>query len=119
MASMQKRRFDKPDETRTFSKGQVDLVKLGGISFGKGTLNPGWKWSESVKPIAKTASCEAPHLQYFIAGRLHIVMDDGSEAEYGPGDLAMIPPGHDAWVVGNETVVAIDIDGMVNYAKPG
>jgi hypothetical protein len=114
---MQHRSFAKSDETRIFDKGRVDLVKLGGISFGKGTFQPGWKWSDSVKPIVKTKSCEAPHLQYFITGRLHIVMDDGTETEFGPGDLALIPPGHDAWVVGNEPVVTIDIDGLVNYAK--
>jgi hypothetical protein len=117
MTQMQHRSFAKSDETRIFDKGRVDLVKLGGISFGKGTFQPGWKWSDSVKPIVKTKSCEAPHLQYFITGRLHIVMDDGTETEFGPGDLALIPPGHDAWVVGSEPVVTIDIDGLVNYAK--
>jgi ethanolamine utilization protein EutQ (cupin superfamily) len=118
MSQMQKRNFAISDETRTFDKGKVDLIKLGGITFGRGTFQPGWKWSESVKPLVKTKSCEAPHLQYIISGRMHIVMDDGSEAEFGPGDLALVPPGHDAWIVGNEPVVAIDIDGMVNYAKP-
>lgn len=114
---MQKRNFSKSDETRKFDKGQIDLIKLGGITFGQAILKPGWKWSESVKPIAKTASCLAPHLQYIVSGRIHLVMDDGSEMEFGPGDLGLIPPGHDAWVVGNESVVAVDIEGLVNYAK--
>jgi ethanolamine utilization protein EutQ (cupin superfamily) len=118
MSQMQKRVFTKSDETRTFDKGQVDLVTLGGVTFGRGVFHPGWKWSDSVKPIAKTASCEAPHLQYIVSGRLHVVMDDGSETEFGAGDLALVPPGHDAWVVGNEPCVAIDIGGMINYAKP-
>jgi len=93
------------------------VVTLGGITFGKGTFHPGWKWSESVKPLVNTKSCEAPHLQYIVSGRMHVVMDDGIETEFGPGDLALVPPGHDAWIVGNETVVAIDITGMGDYAK--
>jgi hypothetical protein len=109
---MQKRNFALSDD-----KGKVDLIKLGGITFGRGTFQPGWRWSESVKPLVKTKSCEAPHLQYIVTGRMHVVMDDGSEEEFGPGDLALIPPGHNAWIVGNEPVVAIDIEGMVNYGK--
>ena len=115
---MQKRRFDKPDETRKFDRGQVDLIKLGGITFGRGTFHKGWKWSESVKPIVKTTSCEAPHLQYIVSGKMHVVMDDGIEADFGAGDLVLVPPGHDAWIVGDETTVAIDIGGMIDYAKP-
>jgi ethanolamine utilization protein EutQ (cupin superfamily) len=115
---MQKKSMSQPDETRTFDKGKLELVTLGGITFGRATFQPGWKWSTSVKPIAKTTSCEAPHLQYHVSGRLHVVMDDGSEMEFGPGDLSLLPSGHDGWVVGNEAVVVIDVSGMVNYAKP-
>ena len=114
---MEKKNLSKPDEKRTFEKGQVELVTIGGITFGRGTFQPGWKWSTHVKPLAKTESCEAPHLQYHVSGRIHVVMDDGSEAEYGPGDVSLIPPGHDAWVIGNETVVVVDISGMTEYAK--
>lgn len=109
--------FEKPDETRTFPNGKLELVTLGGITFGRATLQPGWKWSTSVKPIVNTKTCESPHLQYHIAGKIHVVMDDGTETEFRPGDVSQIPPGHDAWVVGNEPVVVIDITGMVNYAK--
>jgi hypothetical protein len=119
MASMQKKNLSRPDETRTFPRGKVELVTLGGVTFGRGTLEPGWRWSTSVKPVAGTASCQAPHLQYHVAGRLHVVMDDGSEAEFGPGDVSLLPPGHDAWVVGDEAVVVIDITGMGEYARPG
>ena len=70
-----------------------------------------------MKPLAKTSSCQAPHLQYHVAGRLHVVMDDGAEAEFGPGDVSVIPPGHNAWVVGNEPVIVIDVQGMADYAK--
>ncbi len=114
---MEKKNLSKPDEKRTFEKGQVELVTIGGVTFGRATLQPGWKWSTCVKPIAKTESCEAPHLQYHVSGRLHIVMDDGSEAEFGPGDVSLLPPGHDGWVVGNDPVVVIDISGMTDYAK--
>ncbi len=116
MPQMQKMSFSKPDETRKFDKGQVELITLGGLTFGRATFQPGWKWKTSVQPIAKTKSCEAPHLAYQISGRLHVVMDDGSEQEFGPGDLALIPPGHDAWVVGKEPVVTIDVTGMADYA---
>jgi mannose-6-phosphate isomerase-like protein (cupin superfamily) len=117
MAEIQKRSFSKPDETRSFEKGHVELISLGGVTFGKATLEPGWKWSTCVKPIAKTESCEAAHLQYLLSGRLHVVMDDGREEEFGPGDVVSVPPGHDAWVVGNDPAVAVDITGMGDYAK--
>jgi hypothetical protein len=117
MAPMQKKSFASPEETRKFDKGLLELVTLGGVTFGRGVFPPGWRWSTSVKPLVKTRSCEAPHLQYHVSGRLHVVMDDGSEAEFGPGDVSLLPPGHDAWVVGNEPVVVIDISGMVDYAR--
>ena len=79
MNAMEKKSLDKPEETRTFPKGKVEVATVGGVTFGRGTFQPGWKWSTSVKPIAKTKSCEAPHLQYHVSGRLHVVMDDGSE----------------------------------------
>jgi mannose-6-phosphate isomerase-like protein (cupin superfamily) len=118
MSEMQKRNMSKPDDTRSFEHGEVNVVEMEGVTFGHATLQPGWKWSTCVKPIAKTESCQAPHLQYHIAGRLRIRMDDGSEEEFGPGDLSHIPPGHDAWVVGNEPVVVLDISGMAKFAKP-
>ncbi len=114
---MQRRNMSSPDEKREFSKGVLQLVTVGGVTFGRATLQPGWKWSTSVKPIANTDSCQAPHLQYHISGRLHVVMDDGTEQEFGPGDISLIPPGHDAWVVGNDPVVLVDISGMAEYAK--
>ena len=117
-APMQCKDLSKPDEVRTFDKGKVELVTLGGMTFGRATLEPGWKWSTSVKPVAKTRSCEAPHLQYHVSGRLAVLMDDGSQAEYGPGQVSLLPPGHDAWVVGDEPVVVLDVSGMVDYAKP-
>ena len=117
MVEIQKKSINSPDETRDFPKGKVKLVKLEGVTFGLATFEPGWKWSEHVKPIAKTESCQASHTAYQLSGKLHVKMDDGTELEFGPGDIGVIPPGHDAWVVGDEPVVALDITGMVNYAK--
>ncbi len=109
--------FGKADEVRTFPKGKAELVTVGGATVGRATLEPGWKWSTSVKPIAKTESCEAPHFQYQLSGILHIVMDDGSEFDSRAGDVTLLPIGHDAWVVGNEPVVLVDFQGMIDYAK--
>ena len=76
-----------------------DVVNVGGMTIGRGTFEPGWKWSECVKPIAGTESCQAAHMGYMVAGRMKVVMDDGTETELGPGDAVAIPPGHDAWSV--------------------
>jgi ethanolamine utilization protein EutQ (cupin superfamily) len=116
---MQKRSFDAPDEQRPAGTGRADIINVGSMAMMRGTLPPGWRWSKDVKAIANTESCQAPHLQYMVSGRLHVMMDDGSEEEFGPGDVAVVPPGHDAWVVGNEPVVAIDITGSAVWAKSG
>jgi mannose-6-phosphate isomerase-like protein (cupin superfamily) len=118
MSKMQRKNLSQPDEVRTFDKGKVELTTLGGVTFGRATMQPGWKWSTCVKPIVKTNSCEAAHLQYVISGRMAVVMDDGSQMDFGAGDMALIPPGHDAWVLGSEPLVAIDITGMGEYARP-
>ncbi|OGG01702.1 cupin [Candidatus Gottesmanbacteria bacterium RBG_16_37_8] len=114
---MEVKNFTSPDEVRTFEKGKVELVKIGGAMVGKATFEPGWKWSSHVKPLAKTQWCEAPHFQYLISGTLHVVMADGTETDLKPGSVSLLPPGHDAWVVGNEPVVGVDFQGMVDYAK--
>jgi hypothetical protein len=109
--------FLKPDEVRTFPQGKLDLIKIGGAMVGRAVFEPGWKWSTSVKPLAKTNSCEAPHFQYHISGTLKVVMDDGSEFECKAGDVSLFPTGHDAWVVGYEPVVVVDFQGMIDYAR--
>ena len=114
---MQRKSLSHPDDTRAFEKGRVELVTVNDVTFGRATLQPGWKWSTCVKPLVQTQSCEASHLQYHVSGRLHVVMDDGSAQEFGPGDVSYLPPGHDAWVVGNDPVVVVDISGMRDYAK--
>jgi quercetin dioxygenase-like cupin family protein len=117
MANAEKKSMDAPEETRTFDKGKVEIVKVGGGTVGRATFEPGWRWSEHVKPIAGTELCQAPHVAYQISGTLHVVMADGSEFDVKPGDVGVIPPGHDAWVVGNEPVVTVDWAGMESYAK--
>ena len=117
MGKLEVKSTNTPDETRNFEKGKIELVKIGEATVGRAVFQPGWRWSTHVKPIAKTKSCEAPHLQYQVSGTLHVLMDDGTERETKAGDVALIPPGHDGWVVGNEPVVMIDFQGMVDYAK--
>ena len=117
MKKMETKSFGVPDEVRKFDKGKVELVKIGGATIGRAVFEPGWKWSTSVKPIVNTKSCEAPHFQYHVSGTLKVVMDDGTEKELKAGDVSLLPSGHDAWVVGNEPVVVVDFQGMVDYAK--
>ena len=117
LEKLERKSLTQPDETRTFSKGKLEVVNIGGTTLGRATFEPGWKWSECVKPIAKTDSCQAPHLGYMMSGRMVVVMDDGTQVEYGPGDALSIPPGHDAWIVGNENCVVVDFTGFGDYAK--
>lgn len=111
------RSFDRSTEIREFPGGRLELVTIGGATIGRGIFEPGWRWSTSVKPIAKTNSCEAPHLQYHVSGTLRIRMDDGTEFDCLAGDVSSLPSGHDAWVVGNEPVIVIDFQGMTDYAR--
>ena len=114
---MEVKNLNFPEETRNFDKGKLDLVKIGGAMVGRAVFQPGWKWSESVKPVAKTKSCEAPHFQYHVSGTIRVRMDDGTERDLKPGDVSLLPSGHDAWVVGDEPVVVVDFQGMRDYAK--
>lgn len=109
--------FGKPDEIRVFPKGRLELLNIGGAVIGRAVLEPGWKWSTSVQPLVNTKSCEAAHFQYHISGMLRVRMDDGSEFDCNPGDISMLPSGHDAWVVGDDPVVIVDFQGMADYAK--
>jgi hypothetical protein len=109
--------YENPDEVREFPAGCLELLKIGGATLGRAIFQPGWKWSASVQPIVKTASCEAPHFQYHVSGALRVRMDDGSEFDCCPGDVSLLPSGHDAWVVGDEPVVVVDFQGMLDYAR--
>ncbi|MBV9920501.1 MAG: cupin domain-containing protein [Pseudonocardia sp.] len=109
--------FGRPVEVREFPHGRAEIVKLGDVEIGRLVLEPGWRWSNDVKPIAHTASCTAPHFQYHVSGKLGIRMDDGTEMVAGPGDITSLPSGHDAWVIGDEPAVVVDWYGASNYAK--
>ncbi|MBV9491967.1 MAG: cupin domain-containing protein [Verrucomicrobia bacterium] len=121
MTNAELKSFDKPDEVRHFPKGRLELIKIGGATVGRAVFEPGWRWAESVQPLAKTKSCEAPHFQYHVSGVLHIQMDDGAEFDCKAGEVSLLPSGHDAWVVGDEPAVVVDFQGMIDYArsKPG
>jgi quercetin dioxygenase-like cupin family protein len=118
MTKMLKKNFDAADESRPVTLGKVEIVNLDDVQVMRTTFAPGWRWSESVKPIAQTESCQVPHFMVVISGRVTVRMDDGATAEFGPGDVGVIPPGHDAWVVGDEPAVSIDFRGGSIYAKP-
>lgn len=108
--------FGNPDDTREFPKGRLELVNIGGAVIGRAVFDPGWRWATSVQPLVNTKSCEAPHFQYHVSGVLRVKMDDGSEFDCKPGDISLLPSGHDAWVIGNEPAVVVDFQGMIDYA---
>jgi len=118
MASVEKRNIDSPDETRPFkANGHADVVTLGDFTLGRGTFEPGWKWSNDVKPVAGTDSCQVRHAGIVASGQMTVRSDDGTETTVGPGDVFVMEPGHDAWVEGDEACVLYDT-GMAPYAKP-
>jgi hypothetical protein len=117
MNASEHKTFSKPDELREFPRGRAEIVAIGSGHVGRLVFEPGWRWSTHVQPIAKTKSCEAPHFQYHVAGRLAIRMDDGTEFVAGPGDVTALPSGHDAWVVGDEPVVVVDWCGASRYGE--
>ncbi|MGH2704318.1 MAG: cupin domain-containing protein [Actinomycetota bacterium] len=117
ISGLEKRSFDSPDETRSpFEKGKIEVVTLGGLVFSRETLQPGWRWSEHVKPIAGTQSCQKYHVKYILSGRQRVVMEDGTDLVLEPGDVAMMPPGHDAWVEGDEPNLLLELIGLVQRA---
>ena len=120
MSTFLKQNIDKSDDVRTFEKGHLDAIALGDVIFGRATFEPGWKWSECVKPIAGTDLCMVHHNGFIASGSLHVVMEDGREYDLNPGDVFVCPPGHDAWVTSEEACIAYDFSpSAANYAKPG
>jgi quercetin dioxygenase-like cupin family protein len=116
MTSITIKSLNSPDQITTpFEKGEIETVNVAGVTLLRETLQPGWKWSEHVKPKVKTDSCQKRHLKYIISGRQKVVMNDGTEVELAPGDFAVIEPGHDAWVVGDEPNVLLE---MATIEKP-
>ena len=118
MYDVQTKNLDMPDETRTLPETRIDIVNFGDVSLMRLTLEPGWRWSEHVKPSVGTKSCEVAHFNYGISGRVRIRTNDGVEQDVGPGDVMMLAPGHDAWVVGGEPYVGLDFQGARVYGKP-
>ncbi len=115
--ALESKSLDAPDEVREFvNHGRVELVNLPSGPVGKGTFEPGWPWSQDVKPRAGTDSCQVPHVGYVISGRMKVVMDDGTEGEVGPREVAHIDPEHHAWTVGEEACVLVDFGGLEGYA---
>jgi mannose-6-phosphate isomerase-like protein (cupin superfamily) len=117
MAGIERKSLNTPDETRRPDKTSVEVVSVGGHQAARITLQPGWKWSDCIKPVVKTESCQAQHLGYVVSGRLHVAHDDGTSLDLAPGDAYVITPGHDAWVLGNEPVVGLEFSSAATYAK--
>ncbi len=109
--------FSSPDEVRTPDKTTVELVKLASGEIGRFTFQPGWKWSECIKPVVGTDSCQVEHVGYAVSGSLHVEHADGSAADVGAGAVYRIAPGHDAWVVGDAPYVGVEFQGAAHYAK--
>lgn len=118
MTRLRKKNFDSPDEVRTLPKTRLEFCRLGDQTLMRATFEPGWKWSECVRPTAGTQWCEVPHLGYLMSGRIQLVLRDGTSEIIEPGDYVDMPPGHDGWVIGNEPVVFLDFIGSENYGKP-
>jgi hypothetical protein len=119
MGAIAKKSLDQPDERRTPDKTTMDLVTIGETTFARVRFEPGWRWSECIKPVVGGDSCQAHHIGYVISGQIHVVHSDGSELDLGAGDAMDIGPGHDAWVVGDEPYVGIEVQqGTIDYAKP-
>ena len=119
MTSIETKNLDKPDETRSPDKTLVGVVHLGNATVARLALQPGWRWSECIRPVVGGESCQAPHLGYVVSGTIHIAHQDGTERDIGPGDAYRIDPGHDAWVVGDEPFVALEFESKTaeTYAK--
>jgi hypothetical protein len=117
MKGYELKQFAQPDEVRTFDKGRLELVNIGDGVVGRLVLEPGWRWSQSVKPLAGTEWCEAPHFQYHVSGTLRIITSEGNEFDASAGDVSSLPSGHDAYVVGDDPVVIVDFFGATHYAE--
>lgn len=118
VSKLETRSHSSPDETRTPAKSRIEIVRLEGYTIGRFNFEPGWRWSECVKPVVGTDSCQNSHVGYAVAGRLTVQLEDGSKTSIEPGDSYTIPPGHDAWVEGGEGFVGIEVMSAEQYAKP-
>ncbi|HSK59367.1 MAG TPA: cupin domain-containing protein [Actinomycetospora sp.] len=110
MPAIEHRNMAEPDETRTPEKTTLEVVQLGDATVARLTVQPGWRWSECIKPVVGGQSCQAAHLGYLVAGRMHVVADDGTEADLVAGETYRLEPGHDAWVVGDEPAIGLEFE---------
>lgn len=117
VSKLQKKSLNSPDEIIKSEKEKIELVNLGGFSIARVTLEPGWSWEKYVKPREKTDTCQVPHTSLILSGRVRTVMDDGTVVDSGPGDVAIVPPGHNTLVVGDEPCSIIDFSGIEEYIK--
>jgi mannose-6-phosphate isomerase-like protein (cupin superfamily) len=113
MAHAEKKSFAMPDERRTPPNTTIESLRLGDRTVSRVTYHPGWRWSKDIKPAVGTDLCQVNHFVYILSGRSHVVMADGTELDLGPGDLASVPPGHDAWAVGDEACVFLEFGSTV------
>ena len=118
VSKLEAKSHDAPDETRTPPKTKVEVVRLEGFTIGRFNFEPGWRWSECVKPVAGTDSCQNSHVGYAVQGQITVRLNDGTQKAIRAGDSYTIPPGHDAWVDGNERFVAIEVMSAEQYARP-
>jgi quercetin dioxygenase-like cupin family protein len=118
VSKLQVKSHSSPDEVRTPQKTRVEVNQLEGFTLGRFTLEPGWRWSECIKPVVKTDHCQLSHVGHLVSGRLTIRLSDGTQKTINPGESYAIPPGHDAWVEGNQPVVLIEVMSADAYAKP-
>ncbi|HEV8298139.1 MAG TPA: cupin domain-containing protein [Acidimicrobiales bacterium] len=120
MGKMAVRSFDAPDETRSPDRTKVAVVDLGSAKAARLTMQPGWRWSECIKPVVGGSSCQTRHVGVVLNGQMHVVHDDGTEIDAGPGDAYVIEPGHDAWVVGDTAFVGYEFESKTaeTYARP-
>ena len=118
MAGVESKSLDAPEEVRTPEKTTVDVVNVGPNEVGRFTLEPGWRWSECIKPVVGTDSCQAEHLGYAVSGQIRIEHEDGTSADIGPGQAYYIAPGHEAYVIGDEAFVGVEFKSAGEYAKP-
>lgn len=119
MTGLMRKSLDTPDETRKFENGMgyMELVRMPGVDIGRATFPPGWRWTEHVRPIAGTETCQAAHTGYVLSGQITVHMNDGTEETFSAGDCMICSPGHDAWTVGDEPCVVLDWQGLGDYAK--
>ena len=116
---LERKNLGEADEVRTFTRGRMEIVNLPGFVLGRAIFEPGWRWSTDVKPFAKTESCQIAHASLILSGRMRVRLDDGTEMDLAAGDAHVVPPGHDAWVVGDEPLVSIDVISVGLSGTPG